>query len=251
MKRFVLIISSVFIFFHSGIGQIKETKDNKILFRGLVIDATTLSPVSNAQIMINNAFSSVSGVDGSFLLYVTRNDSIAFRSLGYKESLLQISDTLKGLEFIAGIYLNSDTLSIGEVIIIPGYKNLKSEIMNSKSIDPQKIDNARYNVAISAYQGKNSQNKMGDPIGNYAVINQRQKTDAFEKGGIPSNNMVGLNALLLLPAVAYMFLNNTPQTVAPMANHLSDQEVAELHKKYLESRKQRSTRHPAPNSIPY
>jgi len=237
MMRIVLIISSIFIFLHSVTGQVKEAKDNKILFRGLVIDATTLSPLSNTQILINKAFSSVSGADGSFLLYVARNDSIVFRSLGYKESLLQISDTLEGSEFIAGIYLNIDTLSIGEVIIIPGYKNLKSEIMNSKSIDPQKIDNARYNVAISAYQGKNSQSKTGDPIGNYAVISQRQKTDAFEKGGIPSNNMVGLNALLLLPAAAYMLLNNPPGTVAPMPTHLSDQEVAQLHKKYMESRK--------------
>lgn len=239
MKRIVLIFSSLFIFLQSGSGQIKENEDHQILFRGMVIDATNLSPISNSQIMINNSFSSVSGVDGSFLLYVTSNDSVTFRSLGYKETVLHISDTLQGMEFIAGIYLNSDTLSIGDVIIVPGYKNLKSEIMNAKSITPPNMDNARYNVAVSAYQGKNSQSSMGDPIQNYAVISQRQKTDAFEKGGIPSNNMVGLNALLFLPAFAYMLLNKPDETVAPMPANLTDQEVAQLHKKYLETRKQR------------
>ena len=96
----------------------------------------------------------------AFAFYVNRNDTVVFKSLGYKESVLYISDTLEGTEFIAGIYMNSDTFSIGEVIIIPGYKNLKSEIMNSKSKIPANMDNARYNVAISAYQGKNSQSKI-------------------------------------------------------------------------------------------
>ena len=120
MKRIVLIVSSVFIFFYSGFGQVKENGDVQILLRGLVIDASTLSPVSNSQIMINNSFSSVSGVDGSFLFYVNRYDSVTFRSLGYKESVMHISDTLHGTEYITGIYLNNDTVSIGEVIIVLG-----------------------------------------------------------------------------------------------------------------------------------
>ena len=44
---------------------------------------------------------------------------------------------------------------------------------------------------------------------NYAVISQKQKIDAFEKGGIPSDKIVGLNALLLIPAAAYMLLNRS------------------------------------------
>jgi hypothetical protein len=233
MKRFVLILSSIFIFFCSGSAQIKENADNKILFRGLVIDASTFSPISNSQIMINNAFSSVSGVDGSFLFYVNRNDTVTFKSLGYKESVLHISDTLRGAEFVAGIYMNSDTVSIGEVVIVPGYSNLRSEIMNAKSMTPAGIENARYNVAVSAYQGKNSQNTLGDPQNNYALISQKHKIDAFEKGGIPSNNIVGLNVLMLLPA-AYLLLHGLPENAAPYRPQLTDQEVAQLHKKYLE-----------------
>ena len=188
--------------------------------------------------MVNNAFSSISSVDGSFLLYVNRNDSVAFRSLGYKESVMHISDTLHGTEYVTGIYLNSDTLSIGEIIIIPGYKNLKSEILNAKSKEPTAMDNARYNVAVSAYQGKTSTGTLGNPADNYAAINQIRKTDAFEKGGIPSNNMVGLNALLLIPA-AYLLLHGLPEHAPPMNPGLTDQEVDQLHKKYLETVRQR------------
>jgi hypothetical protein len=237
MKRILLIISSIFFLYNSGLCQIKEKSDDKILIRGLVIDASTLSPISNSQIMINNAFSSVSGVDGSFFFYVNVFDTVSFRSLGYKESVMTVSDTLHGSEFLTGIYMNTDTLSIGEVIIIPGYKNLKSEILNSKSKVPTAMDNARYNVAVSAYQGKNSTGTLGNPDDNYAAINHKQKIDAFEKGGIPSNNMVGLNALLIIPAAAYLFLHGSPQNAPPLKQELTEDDVAQIHKKYLETRK--------------
>jgi hypothetical protein len=234
MKPYVLILSMLFILVTIGSAQVKQESDDKILFRGLVIDATNFSPISNSQILINNEFSSLSGTDGAFYFYVNRRDTVTFNSLGYKRSVMLISDTLQGQEFVAGIFMNSDTVSIGEVVIVPGYRNLKSEIMNSRPSEPTYMSNARYNVAVSAYQGKNSQGAMGDPLQNYAVISQRQKTDAYEKGGIPSNNMVGLNALLLVPAIAYMYLHKPPETVAPMAAPLTDKELDQIQKKYLE-----------------
>ena len=188
------------------------------------MDATTLSPIANSQIMINRVFSSVSGNDGTFAFYVNRNDTVVFKSLGYKSTILYVSDTLTGREFIAGIYMNSDTLSIGEVVIIPRFTNLKSEILNARSKTPATLDNARYNVAISAYQGRNSQNKLGDPAYNYALLSQKQKINAFEKGGIPSDQILGINPLLLIPA-AYLLLHGLPEKPAPLNSQLTDQEV--------------------------
>ena len=69
--------------------------------------------------MINRNFSSVSDKDGTFAFYVHPNDTVVFKSLGYKPATMIISDTLIGREYIAGIYLKSDTVSIGEVVIIP------------------------------------------------------------------------------------------------------------------------------------
>ena len=91
----------------------------------------SLSPISNSQIIINRSFSSVSGDKGTFSFYVNRNDTVLFKSLGYKSTILYVSDTLTGNEFLAGIYMHTDTLLIGEVVIIPRLKNLKSEILNA------------------------------------------------------------------------------------------------------------------------
>jgi len=180
----------------------------------------------------------VSSDDGTFAFYVNRNDTVVFNSLGYKATILYVSDTLTGREFIAGVYMHTDTLSIGEVVIVPSLRNLKSEILNARSKTPTTFDNARYNVAISAYQGRNSQGKLGDPASNYALLSQKQKIDAFERGGIPSDKMVGLSPLILIP-VAYFLIHGLPEKPAPLKSQLSDQEVDQIQKKYLETLKQR------------
>ncbi|MBE3086004.1 MAG: hypothetical protein IMZ64_07285 [Bacteroidetes bacterium] len=238
MKSIFFIILSICILNQAGFSQGKENAGIRILFHGLVMDANTLSPLANSQIMINRAFSSVSGNDGTFAFYVNRNDTVVFKSLGYKSTILFVSDTLTGREFIAGIYMNSDTLSIGEVVIVPRLINLKSEIMNAKTKTPATMENARYNVAVSAYQGRNSQNKLGDPASNYELLRQNQKVDAYERGGIPSDKMVGLSPLLLIPA-AYLLLHGLPEKPAPLKPQLSDQEVDQIQKKYIETLKQR------------
>ncbi|MCX6321181.1 MAG: hypothetical protein NTX93_05150 [Bacteroidia bacterium] len=238
MKSIFFIILSICILNQAGFSQGKENAEISILFHGLVMDANTLSPLANSQIMINRAFSSVSGNDGAFAFYVNRNDTVIFKSLGYKSTILFVSDTLTGREFIAGIYMNSDTLSIGEVVIVPRLTNLKSEILNTRSKTPTTFDNARYNVAVSAYQGRNSQSKLGDPATNYAHLSQKQKVDAFERGGIPSDKMVGLSPLLLIPA-AYLLIHGLPEKPAPLKSQLSDQEVDQIQKKYIETLKQR------------
>jgi hypothetical protein len=221
-----------------GLCQETINPEGRILFHGLVMDGSSLMPVSNSQIMINNEFSSVSGNDGSFAFYVNRKDTVLFRRLGYKATIMFISDSLKSIEFIAGIYMNSDTLSIGEVVIVPRFTNLKSEIMNSRSKTPSTFDNARYNVAVSGYQGRNTQGSLGTPSDNYAALSQKQKVAAFERGGIPSDQMVGISSLLLIPA-AYMLLKGSPEKPPPFKTTLSTQEVEELNKRYLELINQR------------
>jgi hypothetical protein len=238
MKRIAFFLISVCIIVQSGFSQEKEKTGTGILFQGLVMDASTLMPVANSQIMINRNFTTISGNDGTFAFYVNHSDTVIFRSLGYKPAIMFISDTLSGSEFIAGIYMNSDTLSLGEVVIVPRITNLKSEILNAKSMTPSKMENAKYNVAISAYQGRNSRNSLGDPASNYEFLRQKQKIDAFERGGIPSDKIAGINPFLLLPA-AYLLIHGFPEKPAPLKPQLTENEIDQIHIKYQEIIKKR------------
>ncbi len=238
MKRHSFISLILFLIINSVSGQILKDAGSWILFHGIVMDAGTLDPVEGSQIMINRIFSSVSDDEGKFAFHVNRGDTVIFSMLGYKSVELQISDTLSGREFIAGIYLNTDTVAIGEVVIVPRLTNLRSEIFTSHPETNKIIENAKYNLEVSSYQGRVSQGKLGDPSLNYEVLRQQQRADAYTKGQIPPDRIVGLSPLMIIPAT-YLLMNGLPGKPPPMKPQLTEQEVDQLHKKYLETIRQR------------
>jgi len=142
MKRTLLLILFAEIFIFRLFSQVTDNSANRILFQGLVLDAQTSAKISGSQIVINRKFSSVSTTDGTFAFYVNRKDTVIFYSLGYMPTTMLISDTLSGKDFIAGIYMKSDTLSIGEVIIVPRFSNIKSKMLSGRSPESSTIDNA-------------------------------------------------------------------------------------------------------------
>ncbi len=214
-------------------GQVIQDTTKHILFHGVVMDALTLTPVENSKIVINRSFSSVTGRNGNFSFLVNKKDTVVFSSMGYKPATMIISDTLSNNDFMAGIYLNNDTLEIPEVVILPRYTNIRSEILNAKSKMPSTMANARYNVALSAYQARTSQGRLDDPASNYSYIHQRQKIQAEEKGGIPSDQIAGINPLILIPGL-YMLIHGVPEKPSPMRQReLSNYEIDQINKAYL------------------
>jgi hypothetical protein len=238
MKYFLIIIFSFGLIYQSAFSQEKEGTGSAILFHGLVLDANTFSPIPNSHIAVNRLASQIAGNDGTFAIYVNRKDTVVFKSLGYKPTILYVSDTLTGHDFIAGVYMQSDTLFIGEVIIVPRLSNLKSEIMNNNRMTSTAMENAKYNVALSAYQGRTSQGQLGNPASNYGVLQQQQKTYAYEKGGIPSDRIIGISPLLIVPAV-YLLFKELPEKPDPLTPQLTQSEIEQIQKLYLQSLKQR------------
>jgi hypothetical protein len=175
-----------------------------------------------------------SGEDGAFTIRVNKRDTVVFSHLGYQPASFYVSDTLAGREFMAGVYMKTDTLSIGEVIIVPRIQNLKYDIFKAPSATSTEMENAKYNMEISAYQGRIGMNRLGDPASNYSLIQQKQRINAYEKGMIPSDRIVGLSPLLLIPA-AYLLINGFPEKEAPFKSNLTRQELDQIHKKYLET----------------
>jgi hypothetical protein len=234
MKRYLILIILSGFFIHGVSGQDPENQSARILFQGLIMDAETQVPLSGSQIKINRSFSSVSDSEGRFAFYVLRHDTVVFMRLGYQPITFFVSDTLTGREFITGVYMNTDTVSIGEVVIVPRLVNLRSQLYNPRPETNQQIENARYNLEVSAYQGRLSQGKLGDPDSNYELLRQKQKIDTYEKGGIPSDKIAGISPLLLIPA-AYLLMNGFPDRPVPLKPQITRQEIEQLHRKYLES----------------
>ncbi|MGE5418553.1 MAG: hypothetical protein ACM3UT_00130 [Chloroflexota bacterium] len=200
------------------------------------MDSETYNPLPGTQLFVNKSFKSVTDSNGAFAIYVSVSDTIIFSRTGYKPADVIISDTLVGKQYIAGIFMSQDTLQIGEVIIVPRVSNLRSEIMNTRTRTSPEVENARHNVAVSAYQGRTTTGKLGDPATNYEMLRQRQRINAYERGGIPSDRIVGLSPFMLIPA-AYLLMNGLPEKPASFKPDISDRELDEIMKRYLEKNK--------------
>ncbi len=234
MKRALVILNCFLVVCGTASSQLQKEREPGLVFYGVVLDASTLTPIPNSQIFINNSFRGVSEKDGSFALRVMRSDTLRFSVLGYKSVIFNVSDTLSGNEFNTGIFMKADTLQIGEVIILPRMINLRSELMGPLPDPNPAMDNARFNMAVSRYQGITGQGSLGDPAANYEIIRQKQRIEAYEKGGIPSDKMIGLSPFLLIPA-AYLLIHGLPEPSPPLKPGLTKQELDQIFRRYLES----------------
>ena len=69
------------------------------------------------------------------------------------------------------------------------------------------------------------------------LLRQRQTIMAYEKGGIPSDRMVGLNILSIIPASIYLLKNGLPEKPVPPKPHVSNSEIEKMKRSYRESLK--------------
>ena len=202
------------------------------------MDAATQSKLAGSEILINRIRTAASTEEGTFSFYAFKLDTIVFTMMGFKPVSVIISDTISGRDFLTGVYLETDTVMIGEVIIIPKISSLKGELMNPQMRSDPKMENAVANVSAAAYVGRTTPAKLGDPASNYEFLSHKEKITARERGGIASDKILGLNPLILIPA-AYMLLHGRPETPPPPKPQISSKELNELKQKYNEIIKNR------------
>ena len=72
------------------------------------------------------------------------------------------------------------------------------------------------------------------------LFGSRQKVDAYERGGIPSDKIAGISPLMLIPA-AYLLIHGLPEKPAAYgAETIQQDELDQIQKKYLRRRNNRN-----------
>ncbi|MHC1733981.1 MAG: hypothetical protein AB9888_18365 [Bacteroidales bacterium] len=204
-------------------------QSGSILFHGVIFDAASSQPLPDAHYKIKGRTAGAADGRGMFSLYARWHDTITFTCIGYREYSMTVQDTLRAREYTAGIYLTSDTTMIPEVIVIPRLGNIRAEIMAELPAPSQEMINASNNLRMGTYQGLTTQPELGDPLVNYELLRQTQRMEAYEKGQIPSGQMVGLSPLILIPLIQRL-ASGPPEEPAPPAPHISAREMEHLRR---------------------
>ncbi|HUW93930.1 MAG TPA: hypothetical protein VMV74_12250 [Bacteroidales bacterium] len=223
---------SFFHFFHFALFiivplQLTGQETIPILFHGVILDAGTQQPLGGAHYINMHKSAGAADDRGQVSFFARPHDTITFTSVGYKDFIMVISDTLFAREYTAGIFMSSDTLMIEAVIVVPRLGNLKAEIMADRTPVDQDMINAANNLKLSAYQGLAGANKLGDPSTNYELLRQKQRIEAYEKGGIPTDKMLGLSPLLIIPVI-YVLAKGFPGDPQPPAPYISSRELQQI-----------------------
>ncbi len=141
-----LIILIFFIWLSTGLyGQ----KENLIQFSG-VIRNLKYEPVENVHVInLRKGTGTTSNEKGIFSFIVKPSDSILFRAIGYKSSLVSIPDTLTESHYPRDVYLLNDTIRLTEVKIFPwkSYEEFKVAFINLELPDDD-MQRAMKNIEI-------------------------------------------------------------------------------------------------------
>jgi hypothetical protein len=219
--------------------RLSAQHNQPILFHGVIFDSDTRQPLAGAHYHIRGRTAGAADSRGMVSFYAHYDDTVTFSCVGFKDYHMIVSDTLRAREYIAGIYLTSDTLMIPAVVVMPRLTNIRAEILADRPADDHEMINAANNLKISTYQGLTGANKLGDPAANYEVIRQQQRIDTYEKGGIPSSAMVSVSPFTLIPLI-YVLAKGLPREPEPPSPYISPREmnrIQALHDSLIYKRK--------------
>ena len=195
MRPRLINILIILLFFPCVLSSQLIENDRYILLHGIVMDAKTREPIPNVHYVLNNTYGNITDQEGEFSVYMTRDDTIRFTYVGYQDFVYSPADTLAEEAYTAGIFMQSDTLALGEVVVIPRLPDLRTDILSDPPRISPEIKNAVGNLEVAVYQGVMSKRELDYPRANYYSLKRQQVLDAFEKGTLPPEWMVGLNIL--------------------------------------------------------
>lgn len=225
-KPLQAILLSVILFFQLPHGLLAQ-QNEVVLFHGIILDASTRQPLPDAHFIVRGRTAGAADSRGMFSVYAHHHDTITFSCIGYRHFSMTVHDTLRAREYTAGIYLTTDTTLIPAVIVMPRLGNIRAEIMAERPVQSQEMINATNNLRMAVYQGLANAPELGDPATNYEILRQKQRMEAYEKGQIPSSQMVGLSPFTLIPLI-YMLAAGPPEELAPPVPHISARDIEYL-----------------------
>lgn len=237
LQRLHYILAFIVLFtIHSGYllcQGIVAAENRRIFIEGVIINSVTEEPVPNVQYSIFGRGGGVSDQAGLFAFFAIPYDTIEFRMIGFRPTLVVIDAGYTAPQYLVLIALRPDTVDLGEVVVMPRLADLRSVAESNTLFNSREFENARGNINIAVHQGLTGVNQTGDPTINYEVLRRKQVIDAYEKGGIPSDKMASISPFVIVPAI-YLLMNGLPEKPAAPTPRISNRELERLKNTYRE-----------------
>jgi hypothetical protein len=166
--------------------SLAQSQPEKLIQLSGVVKSEYLQPIQFAHIVIKNKNrGTISDMRGMFSFVVEPKDTVLFTAVGFKRVALVIPDTLTRYHLPVDIYMETDTIWIEEVIILPWktYEEFREAFL-SLELPDNDLKRAYRNIALIKTQMYMASNKP-DPEMNYQYMLKEQYNQLYSKGQIP------------------------------------------------------------------
>ena len=161
-------------------------KQKRLIQLSGVVRNEYLQPMQFVHILILNKYrGTISDTRGMFSFVVEEKDTILFSAVGYKRTGLIIPDTLESFNYPVDVVMESDTIEIAEVIILPWktYEEFKEAFLAVELPDDD-LQRAYKNIALINAQIHNTDIDP-DPDLNYQYHLREQYNQLYTRGQMP------------------------------------------------------------------
>lgn len=183
---------TLLILIYSGLcGQV--TNKDSIRVTGVVLekDSLTVLPYSrfNRQTM-----DYASDEKGQFSFWAQQGDVVRFSHMGFKDTYIQINDSLNQKNYLLGVFLSRDTIEISEVIVMPRYERLALEAKTMPLVITPDMARATNNVRNSTRQALTQTPIRMDAEMNQEMVLQERTWSTIYKTQIPPSQTIGVTS---------------------------------------------------------
>ena len=180
-----------------------KTVSDSIRLSGMVFDKDSLEVLPYAKYSFeDNDYTT--NENGEFYLWAHDGDVIKFSYLGYKDTYVQIHDSLHQRNYIVGVFMTKDTVELSEVIVIPRYQQL---LLDAKYMPLQvnpAYQNASKNVKQATRTALASSPERMDAEANQQMVIQEQTMKTVYKTQVPPDMIFGIHTDRLIPYIMYL-----------------------------------------------
>ena len=185
--RFSVIVFLLFLT-TNAFSQTSDPDSDLIQFSGVVLDGDSLSPIPFANIIEKKSSrGTTSDYYGYFSFVAHKGDSIFFSSIGYKESVFVIPDTLSTQRYSLIQLLVNDTFLLKEHVVYPwpSKEQFKEAFLNLRVPDDD-LERAKRNLAQAEMRDRMLNMPMADGSISFKINQQKRNAKLYSAGQYPS-----------------------------------------------------------------
>jgi hypothetical protein len=201
--RKLLVICLMLLSTSSGLWAQGNVFPDSVRLSGIIMDKDSLFTLPYAAYNFRK-LNYTADESGQFSIWAKKGDLIKFSHVGFKDTYIQVHDTLDVDNYLVGIFLTRDTFRLSEVIVVPRYQHLAAQAKYMPlKVTPELVYGTN-NVKQSTRQALTQAPQKLDAEQNQMWVIREQTRKTVYKTQVMPDQMVGLSTEDLIPFMIYL-----------------------------------------------